>query len=88
MNKKNLRCAYVFGNCKLNLNSLAAFVPEKSTFIRTHGHVQIDSAIYSDQEYIFLIWSETLPSDCHILFNESSTPFYSTRILFISYTIN
>jgi len=31
-----------------------------------------------DQEYIYFIWSETLPSACYILYNESSIHFYST----------
>jgi len=39
---------------------------------------QIDSTIDPDQEYIYFIWSETLPSACYIhTYNESCT-FYST----------
>jgi len=58
----------------LNLNLLALIVPEISTFIRTDGSPAIDP----DQEYIYHIWSETLPFACYILFNESSIPFYCT----------
>jgi len=32
-----------------------------------------------DQEYIHFMGSETLPSACYILSDESSIPFYSTR---------
>jgi len=31
-----------------------------------------------DQEYIYFVGSETLPSACYILSDESSIPFYST----------
>jgi len=31
-----------------------------------------------DQEYIYFMGSETLPSACYILSDESSIPFYST----------
>jgi len=61
-----------------NLNLLAFIVSEMLTFLRTGGHGQIDLAIDADQEYLSVIWSETLPSACYILFNESSLPFYST----------
>jgi len=33
---------------------------------------------YPDQEYIYFMGSETLPSACYILSEESSIPFYST----------
>jgi len=39
----------------LNLNLLAFIVPEFETDRRTDGHDQIDSAIYPDQEYLYLI---------------------------------
>jgi len=56
------------------LHLLALIVPEISTFIRTNGHSQIDSAFNRNQEYIYFIWSETLSSTCYILFNQSSIP--------------
>jgi len=31
-----------------------------------------------DQDYIYFMGSETLPSACYILSDESSVPFYST----------
>jgi len=31
-----------------------------------------------DQEYIYFVGSETLPSTCYILSDESSLPLYST----------
>jgi len=31
-----------------------------------------------DHKYIYCMGSETLPSDCYILLDESSIPFYST----------
>jgi len=31
-----------------------------------------------DQEYIYFMGSETIPSACYILSDESSIPFYST----------
>lgn len=34
----------------------------------------------SEAEYIYFIWSESLPSACNILFDESSLPVYSTSI--------
>jgi len=37
-----------------------------------------DSASDPDQEYIHFMGSETLPSACYILSNESSIPFYSS----------
>jgi len=36
------------------------------------------SASGPDQEYIYFIGSETLPSTCYILFDESRIPFNST----------
>jgi len=38
----------------------------------------MDSASDPDQEYIYFMGSETLPSACYILSDESSIPFYST----------
>jgi len=65
----------------MNLILLSFIVPEISTFIRTDGHGYIDSTIDFDQEYIYFVRLETLPSACYILFNESSIPFYSTSNL-------
>jgi len=78
----NLRCVRSSGICKPNLNSLAPIVSEISAFFRTDrrtdGHGLIDSASDPDQEYIYFMGSETLPSACYILSDESSIPFYST----------
>jgi len=38
----------------------------------------MDTASDRDQEYIYFMGSETLPSACYILSEESSIPFYST----------
>jgi len=65
----NFRCNYVSGNRMLNVNSLACTVP------KTGGHGQIDTAVDPYQECIYFICSETLPSACYILLNESSIPF-------------
>jgi len=73
-----IRCVYVSRMCMLNLNLIAFIVPENSTFIRTDGQGQIDSAIDPDQEYIYSIWSQTLPSACYILYNESCIHLHST----------
>jgi len=62
-----------------NLNSLALIVSEISAFIRTNGHGYIDSATDPDQEYMYFMASETLPSACYILSDESSIPFYYRR---------
>jgi len=50
-----------------SLNTLALLVLEISAFTRKDG-----------QECILFIWSETPPSTCFILSDESSIPFYST----------
>jgi len=42
------------------------------------GYNWIDSASDPDQEYIYFMWSDTLPSARFILSDESSIPFYST----------
>jgi len=78
----NMRCVFTSRICVLNLNLLAFIVPEISTFIGTEGHGQTELAVDPDQEYIYLIWSETLPFACYILFNESSMPFllYEERV--------
>jgi len=57
-----------------NPNSLALIVSEISAFIRTDRQTARDP----DQEYIYFMGSETLPSACYILSDESSIPFYST----------
>jgi len=54
----NLRYAFVSRICMLNFNLLSFIVPEISTFIRTDGHGQIDSAIDPDQKYIYFVWSK------------------------------
>jgi len=68
------------------LGGLALIVSEISAFIRLDG--QTDCASDPDQEYIFIyfififiyfMWSETLPSACYILSDESIIPFYSTN---------
>jgi len=61
-----------------NPNSLALIVSQISAFIRTDGHGYIDSASDPDEEYIYFVGSETLPSACFILSDESSIPFYCT----------
>jgi len=38
----------------------------------------MDSASDPDQEYIYFMGSETLPSACYTVSDESSIPFYST----------
>jgi len=57
-----------------NPNRLALMVSEFSdlwtrgqTDRRTEGHGKIDSASDPDQEYIYFMGSETLPSVCYIL---------------------
>jgi len=56
--------------------SIVAFIVfEISAFIWTDGHGQIDSASDPDQEYIYFMGSETLPSACYILSDESSIPY-------------
>jgi len=40
------------------------------------GQIDLASDLY--QEYIYFMGSETLPSACYILSDESSIPFYST----------
>jgi len=34
---------------------------------QTDGHGYIDSAVDSDQKYIYFMWSATTPSACYIL---------------------
>jgi len=74
----NLRCAGVSGICMQNPSVVAFIVSDISAFIRTDGHGLIDSASNPDQEYIYFMGSETLPSACYILSEESNIPFYST----------
>lgn len=56
--KTNLCGGYVFRICTLNFNLLALMVNE------TDGHGQFDSAIDTDQEYIYHIWFKTPNSSC------------------------
>jgi len=42
---------------------------------QTGGHAWIDSASDPDQDCIYFMGSETLPSACYILSDESSIPF-------------
>jgi len=58
----NLRCAGISGICMANPSVVALIVFEISAFIRTDGHGKIDSAYDPDQEYIYFMGSETLPS--------------------------
>jgi len=77
----NLRCVRSSGICTPSLNSLALPRSQRSsgrTDRRTNGHGFIDAASDPDQEYIYFIRSETLPSACYILSDETSIPFYST----------
>jgi len=62
-----------------NPSIVALTVSEISAFKRTDGHGWIDSASDPDQEYIYFMGSETLPSACYILSDEYSIPFYSTN---------
>jgi len=50
-----MRCVYAIKICVLKCKLLAFTVPGNSTFIRTNGHGQIDSAIDPDQEYINIL---------------------------------
>jgi len=59
-------------------NNLALIFSEISALIRTDGQGKIDSASDPDQEYIYFVGSETLPSVCYIPFDKCSIPFYST----------
>lgn len=67
----NLRCVNV-SSCLLYacFNIIAFKVPEIKTFILTDGHDQINSDIDTDNKYIFLIGSETPPSNWYILFKD------------------
>jgi len=77
---------YVCIICMHNLYLLAFIVPETSTFIRTDGHGQIDSAVDPDL-YTYMVGNASFcllhtcvgrfSSACYILFNECSIPFYS-----------
>jgi len=58
-----------------NPSIVALVVSEISAFIRTDGYGKIDSASNPDQEYIYFMGSETLPSACYTLSDESSIPF-------------
>jgi len=66
-----------------NPSIVAFIVSEISAFIRTDGRGKIDSLSDPDQEYIYFIGSETLPSACYILSDESRISFYSTSIIII-----
>jgi len=61
-----------------NPSIVARIVSEITAFIRTDGHGWIDSASDPDQEYIYVMGSETLPFTCYILSDKSIIPFYST----------
>jgi len=76
----NLRCLRSSGICTPKLSSL---VSEISAFIRTDRRTWLDR-LASDpvQEYIYFMGSETLPSACYILSDESSIPFYSTSSVY------
>jgi len=86
--KTNMRCVRSSGICMPNLNSLARIVSEILAIIRTDRQTDrqtdrrtdgwIDSASDPDQEYINFMGSETLPSTCYILSDESSIPLCST----------
>jgi len=65
-------------DCMPNPSSAAVTVSEITAFIRSDGHDWIDLASGFDQEYIYLMGSEKVPSTRYILFDESSIPFYST----------
>jgi len=73
-----LRCAGSPRTCMASRNSLALIVSKISAFMRTNGYGKIDSASDPDQEYMYFMGSETFPSACYILSDESSIPFYST----------
>jgi len=76
--ESNLRCAEIYRICKPNPSIAAFIVSETAAFIRTDGHGWIDSVNDPDQEYIYLMGSETLPSTYYIISEESSITFYST----------
>jgi len=66
--------AVLGGLCSLEwamwkLNASTTFYP-----LQTDGHGQIDSAD------LLIIWSETLPSVCFIILNESSIPDFTLRV--------
>jgi len=42
---------------------------------RTDEHGKIDLASYPDQEQIYFMWSETVPSTCYILSLNTTYPF-------------
>jgi len=59
-----------------NRNTLALILSEISAFIRPGRRIWLlDSATDPDQAYIYFMGSETLPSACYILSDESSIPF-------------
>jgi len=76
----NLRCARSSGTCMPNPNSLALIVSEISAFIRTDGQKASSTRLVILIKNIYTIYmgSETLPSVCYILSDESSIPFSST----------
>jgi len=76
----NLRCAGISGICMPNSSNVALIVSNISAFIRTDGHGKIDSASDPDQEYMYFMGSETLPSACYIISDESSIPANHQRI--------
>jgi len=59
-----------------NPSVVVCIVSEISAFIRTDGQTDMARST-PDQEYIYFMGSETLPSVCCILSYESSKPFYS-----------
>jgi len=63
-----------------NPNSLALIVSEISAFIRTDGQKASSTRLVILIKNIYTIYmgSETLPSVCYILSDESSIPFSST----------
>jgi len=72
-------CAGISGICMPNPSIVAPIVSEISAFMKDRRTAcQIDSARGPDQEYIYFMGSETLPSACYILSDESSIPFYFT----------
>jgi len=65
--------------CMPSPNILTFMVSEISAFIRTDGHGKIHSPSDPDEEYVYYMGSEALPSIfSYFLSDESSIPFYST----------
>jgi len=67
-------------DCMSNTSIVALIVSEISAFRRTDG--KTDMASGPDQEYIHFIGSETLPSTCYILSDESRGILDSKRQIF------